>query len=104
MSVSVYSRLSTIAADMPAKASVAVQKAAYDVEAQAKGYAPVDTGYLRGAIMASPTGMLSAKVNAGAEYSVYQEYGTYKMGAQPFMVPAAETVRPRFIAAMRQVV
>lgn len=89
---------------MPAKASVAVQKAAHDVQGHAQGIAPVDTGYHRSAINAQMMGALQAEVIAGAEYAVYLEYGTYKMGAQPSMVPAAEAVRPSFIAAMRQVV
>jgi hypothetical protein len=35
-------------------------------------------------------------VHDGKEYGIYQEFGTRKMRAHPFMTPAAETVRPAF--------
>lgn len=104
MSVSLTSRLPQLEAQLVAKAQQGVQKAANDVESHAKGVAPVDTGNLRSSIQSESTGALSAVVNAGAEYGIYQEYGTYKMAAQPFMVPAAEAVRPQFIAYMSRLV
>jgi HK97 gp10 family phage protein len=35
------------------------------------------------------------------DYSIYLEYGTSRMLARPFMTPAAERVRQRFIRRMR---
>lgn len=104
MGVSLTSRLPQLERQLLVKAEHGVQKAAHDVEAHAKGRAAVDTGNMRASIAASQTGALSAEVNAGAYYSVFVEFGTYKMGAQPFMVPAAEAVRPMFIAAMSRLV
>ena len=49
-------------------------------------------------------GIATASVDVGASYGIYQEYGTYKMATHPFMTPAAEAVRPSFMAAMRQLV
>lgn len=40
----------------------------------------------------------------GVTYGIYQELGTSKMAAQPFMVPAVEAVRPGFNQAFRGVV
>ena len=37
----------------------------------------------------------------GVEYGLYQELGTVKMAAQPFMVPAVERVRPGFEQAFK---
>jgi len=37
----------------------------------------------------------------GVEYGLYQELGTTKMDAQPFMVPAVEKVRPGFTEAFK---
>lgn len=37
----------------------------------------------------------------GVEYGLYQEMGTVKMAAQPFMVPAVEAVRPGFAQSMK---
>lgn len=97
------SRIPAITAAALPKAQAAVTKAAADVEAHGKINAPYDTGNLRSSIQARPAGALAADVVAQAEYAIYVEYGTYKMGAQPYMVPAAEAVRPSFEAAMRQV-
>lgn len=98
------SRIPAITAAALPKAQAAVTAAAAQVEAHAKTTAPVDTGNLRSSIQARPAGALAADVVAQAEYAIYQEFGTYKMAAQPFMGPAAEAVRPAFEAAMRQVI
>ena len=54
----------------------------------AQGMAPVDTGYLRSTIDASPSGDTSASCEETCEYAEYQEYGTWCMGAQPHFEPA----------------
>lgn len=84
------------------KAGQAVRKAAADVEGGAKALAPVDTGALKGSIGVSMHGPLSAEIGPTQNYSVYVEFGTYKMAAQPFMGPAADRVEPGFVAAMEQ--
>lgn len=104
MAVSLTSRLPVIAAEMRPKAALAVQKTASDLEGHAKQNAPVDTGYLQGSIQAEQVAELTSVVNVGAEYGVYVEFGTSRMAAQPYLVPAAETVRPAFIAAMKQLI
>lgn len=38
----------------------------------------------------------------GVEYGIYQELGTSKAPAQPFMTPAVEAMRPRFAKALQQ--
>lgn len=53
-----------------------------------QGICPVDTGFLRSTINAAPDDDLEATCEAGAEYAQYVEYGTYKMGAQPYFEPA----------------
>lgn len=104
MGVTLYSRLPQIAAQMPAKAGAVVQKTVMDVEAGARSAAPVDTGALQNSIQGRMTGQLDGEVTTGLEYSMYVEYGTYKMAAQPYLVPAAEQARGPFIAAMKQIV
>jgi len=98
-------------------------KGAFDVEAVAKSLAAVLTGFMRSAIYTvtsegstygqgtSGEGHLEPELNegtddgqtawvvAGADYSIYQEMGTAHIPAQPFMVPAAEQVRPSYEAA-----
>lgn len=104
MGVTLYSRIPQIVAQMPAKADLVVQKTALDIEATAKGLAAVDTGAMMSSIQAQPTGQMSAVVNCGVEYGIYVEYGTYKMAAQPFMVPATEAHRGPFYSALAQAI
>ena len=84
---------------------------AVNVTAQAKSLAPVafvNGGRLKGSIMwkagnksggnegsdtlSESTGKLGAVVGSSVEYAVYQEFGTRKMNAQPFLRPAVEIV------------
>jgi len=97
-----------------------VKKAAFDVEAAAKGFAPVRTGFLRNSIyvrtaddsdygggadllpeIEAPESDQEAWVAVGANYGIYLEFGTRFMAAQPYMVPGAEQVRGGFEQAMQ---
>ena len=49
-----------------------------------------------------PAKATSAVVHAGMDYSVYVEYGTGRMAAQPFMTPAAAEESPRLQQALRK--
>lgn len=125
-------RLPTLPARLRQQASAAVRKAAFDIEANAKQSVPVDTGALKNSIYtvtdqgstygqavgsassANPHGHpvaeapkpagISAVVAVGMEYGVYVELGTRKMAARPFLGPAAEVVKPAFLAALAQLV
>lgn len=66
-----------------------IDKAAATCEAEAKQDCPVDTGNLRGSIHTTK-GDLEDTVGTDVEYAPYVEYGTYKMGAQPYMQPGAD--------------
>jgi HK97 gp10 family phage protein len=62
------------------------------VEGQAKLLAPVDIGNLKASIngrVNRDTGIVGTDVN----YAEYQEYGTRKMDAQPYMRPALDEMR-----------
>lgn len=106
MSVTVsvtFDRFPEIARAMPERTSQVVRKASFDVEAQAKNRAPVDTGALKNSISTEfedngLTGIIAPHV----EYATFVEFGTRRMSAQPYMTPAAEAVKPAFVAAMKQ--
>lgn len=100
ISVKVTSHAKKVTAETMVKMSLATRKAAFDIEAQAKTRAAVDTGNLKNSINANGDG-LEWRVDSPAEYSVYVEFGTTRAGAQPFLVPAVEMVRPSFIAALK---
>lgn len=84
--------------------SLVVAKTAHDLEAQAKDRAPVKTGNLKNSIQAHPRTELEWEVAVGAEYGRYVEYGTVHMGAQPYLTPAVDAVRPGFLTAVERVV
>ena len=80
-----------------------VRQAAFKVEAMAKVMCPVDTGALRNSINIRQMSSLLWRVQDGPArdgrlYGIYQELGTYKMAAQPFMIPAVEQVSNEYIA------
>lgn len=50
---------------------------------------PVDTGHLQSTISASSDDW-SMTAEASAEYAQYVEFGTWKMAAQPYFIPALE--------------
>lgn len=64
---------------------------AVSVDRAAKGYCPVDTGRLRSSInwrLATDSQGLLAVIGTNVEYAPYVEFGTGRMGAQPFLRPA----------------
>lgn len=102
--VRVDSRVGQVSAVAAARVEAIVEKAARDVEARAKAQAPVDTGFLKSSIQTSREGPATWRVEAAAEYAVFVELGTVRMGARPFLVPALESVRPQLAAALRGIV
>ncbi len=63
--------------------------------------APVKTGSLKASIGSESkmTGELLYTVQDGKEYGIFQELGTRKMAAHPFMVPALEHWKDKFVKA-----
>ena len=86
------------------RVSQAVRKAAFDIEARAKTKAPVDTGALKNSIQARAVDELTSEVIVGVSYGIYQEFGTVRMPAHPYLRPAVEEVRPAFEAAVAQAI
>lgn len=76
--------------------SPVMERSAEKLIKEAKIRAPVDTGLLKGSITRKP---LNGSYSKGAivftpvEYGLYQEFGTVKMRAQPFMIPAFYATR-----------
>lgn len=69
----------------------AITRGTRKVQRSARDFVPVDTGILKGSIRTQ----LYPKQQTGVvytttEYAPYVEFGTRKMPAQPFMVPAAQ--------------
>lgn len=64
-----------------------VSEAGEIVVTEAKANCPVDTGNLRSSINKQASGN-TCTVGTNCEYAGYVEFGTYKMAAQPYLVPA----------------
>jgi phage gpG-like protein len=101
------------AADVEATAKSSITNKSRRYKKYAKGHwssAPgmppnSDTGYLANSIMHRMLTPVSAEVSAMAKYAVPLEFGWTQKGgntvpARPFMNPALEKVKPRFIKAL----
>ena len=98
MSISISVTLNTaelerIANQLDVRKHEVGRKIGPDFEASAKAHSRVDTGAMRSAFMVSyPGGDVIARLSNDIEYTKYNEFGTYKMAAQPMMIPAIEEV------------
>lgn len=73
-----------------------LEEAARLVEADAMRMAPVDTGRLKNSIHSRPKERgKSWVVGSNVKYAPYQEYGTSKMPAQPYLRPALQKNKPK---------
>ena len=111
--VSELNRLAVDLGQAPAKvgdrARTVMRKTALDVEADAKRFAPVDTGNLRNSIGHSDlrtltqTGVLEVEIGPTAAYGHFVEFGTSRMAPHAYMGPAFDRAQPGFIAAMERI-
>ncbi len=74
-----------------------------DAAALAQVHAPVDTGALRNDITFKPAvivggGLVGSFGAYSIHYAIYQELGTWKMAARPFLRPAADAVFPSLLS------
>lgn len=79
---------------------------ALEIQKGAKERCLVDSNRLRSSIKIQPvtdfaTGT-SLKVGTDVFYAPYVEFGTRHWAGKAFLFPAAEEVKPRFIAALRE--
>ena len=73
------------------------------LQRKAQRYCPVDTGTLKRSIDLEISDMgLTATSAAHTDYAAYVEYGTRKMDAQPYMVPAYEETVENFKRHLRR--
>lgn len=94
-----FNNFGRLAAALESGGGQIVRKGAFDVQAQAKTFAPVDTGNLKNSITSEEAEALRWIVGTVVEYAPHQEYGTVNQSGQPFMRPAVERVRPAYVSA-----
>jgi HK97 gp10 family phage protein len=96
----VYDHFPQLAARLPEAVRTIVQETIFAIETTAKIRVAVDTGALRASIISEMTDETAGQVATNIEYAPYQEYGTSKMAATPYMTPAAENERRHFMNKM----
>lgn len=90
-----------IADDLEEQAIEVVKESTLETEKKAKQLAPVDTGYMRNSINSTFTnGGKVGTVAVGADYAIFNEFGTSKIPAQPFMFPAFNQEKEEFLKKM----
>lgn len=95
------SRIPAIIAYSSAKASRAVRKAEADIVRRSMARSRYDTGNMRGGWQSREVGEFEGVVFNLVSYTIYNEYGTVNMSAQPMLRPAVEDTRPEFEANVR---
>jgi len=98
-------RLTRASMRVGASGSAILRKTAFDIESTAKQLAPVDTGLLRSSISTDiggdgRFGTMTAEIGPTAEYGIYQELGTSRMAAHPYLGPAYDQHIPRYESAL----
>lgn len=129
MAVTTTNHWAGLAAAMPEVIHQMVRKTAFDLAAQARTSAPVDTGFLANSIyvetstdttygsggthgagdsylldpVETPEDDYTAYVGVGANYGEYVEYGTRYMAAQPYFQPAVDSAGASLDEALSKV-
>lgn len=98
----IFNRIPQYVASMKSDGAAHVEGTADDIAADAQSRAPVDTGELRDSIKRAGGGLKST-VEVGAKHGVYQEFGTSRSPAHPFLWPAVEAARAGYIAGWHSI-
>jgi HK97 gp10 family phage protein len=113
-----------VADEMDQKVNQLVRVTIFKAEARAKPLARVDTGDMRNELYVRTEDSSSRTTSAGNDsfvevpatphneawlvggsgHTIYNEFGTSRMSAQPMIVPGIESVRHSFLEALRQMV
>jgi HK97 gp10 family phage protein len=88
--------LAAKAAAMRVAAAFSVATEVKSIENDATGAAPRDTGELASEISSRTTGT-RGEVESASRHAGFQEFGTSSTPAQPYMTPAAQRSRGRFV-------
>ena len=90
--------LDAITAEMKGRASKIVQTYGWAIASEAAVRTPKKTHALENSILSESYMLdeMTFRVSDGVEYGVYQEFGTSRMAAHPFLTPAIEAWKERF--------
>lgn len=96
------SRLHVIADESEEAVSVALHDTANFILTLIRAFVPVDTGWLRDSYKKESVAQLHILVGTMVNYSLFQEFGTSRMAAQPHVTPAFGQAAPFFEAQLRE--
>ena len=103
---SLQKRMLAVPADKQKRVQVEINRSTVNIDRIAKRLAPVrkdpPPGIVGGRLRSSIRFEITNQGNTGAvftdvEYAVFQEFGTSRMAAQPFLGPAAREENPKFL-------
>lgn len=100
------SALKRCKAQMQQRMLSAVQDAVKRTAEDARAFAPVDTGVLRGSItglVQTSDSRVSGEVMANSSHALYVEMGTGRRAAQPYLRPALQQNSARFLQSLRKI-
>lgn len=86
----------------PNRISAILRTSVFAIVGDAKIRAPVATGALRNSIDAEEKNKLLWHIHDGVEYGIFQELGTSRMRAQPFLTPAVMAEEQHFLGAFKE--
>ena len=98
-----FSVLPVLIAEAESKAGNAVEETILAIEDGAKRRSRVDTGQMRGGWTSGMEGPTEGVVWNSVQHTIFNEYGTAFMSAQPMLGPAVEEEMPKFIERMKGV-
>ena len=96
---SLMAKLNAMGGDVLEALEKATKQTALAAQADARDNAPVDTGNLKQSISTEHERSIKAAtstVYTNVEYALYQEMGTVKMAAHPYMMPALNANKSTF--------
>lgn len=96
---SLMAKLDSLGGDVLDALGKAVHQTTEVAREDAAAFSPEDTGRLRQSIdrrMEEGETAVTGTVYTNVEYAVFQEMGTYKMAAQPFMMPSLNANKSTF--------
>ncbi len=93
-------KLRLIVARAPDLVESVVNKTGFDIVRLAQNRVPVDTGATKNSIRSRTISRFTRRIGPTTLYAIFLEFGTLRMVARPFMVPALEGVRQPFLNAL----
>ena len=89
-------RLAAFARNIEKEVAIGLDPVGADMKDIARSLVRVRTGYLQSTIYYVVNGMV-LQFGATANYASYNEFGTWKMSAQPFIRPAFDACQQRLV-------